>query len=553
MDAAAATESKGQGVGDSRRKSSTVSPRTTRPTSMISSGPGSSDCVLPPTPPETKETTTTPEDLSPAAARRQSSSVGSSASQHPNWRLPLPPDQEQARRQSLSYTHQHPPRRPSSLTLLQQRPLDDQDPQDPATIPYRPPPARQPSVSQQQQQEEEDPHAYRPPLHVLTTPMSPWPGAAFGYPPPYAFAPGGPTPTPYPSISLPTLHPAPSPLLHFQHPSPLHLTSPLHHLPTSPYPLTATPLSPAPLPFPSTPGASDLQTQQSYLLQALQKEHERASRLVARYNALIAAGDQGRKARKEVASLKVRIEEAGRQERMVVLRLGEVWCEGRERGRWGGQGMGGGFDGGRGRVGSIGEVMGGGSGGGGGAVRRDSARASVSDERRKSTAVLSPLVPEFVPGAGAAARAAGKKSSVASGGSGRQRTGGVVFADDIWGGGGEGGGRKGSEEGGKGPTSLCGGDEGGGEKAVEDLRWEFDSDGGSGKDEGDAGEGSGEGSDKKTAHHHRRVSMHHAPPFLFKAARDKRMSLPSVKTLWLRSHTVPEVDGSADEEDGGFI
>lgn len=49
--------------------------------------------------------------------------------------------------------------------------------------------------------------------------------------------------------------------------------------------------------------------------------------------------------------------------------------------------------------------------------------------------------------------------------------------------------------------------------------------------------------------------MHHAPPISFKAARDKRMSLPSLKTLWPRSHTVPEGEGGEEEEeeDGGIF
>ena len=73
------------------------------------------------------------------------------------------------------------------------------------------------------------------------------------------------------------------------------------------------------------------------------------------------------------------------------------------------------------------------------------------------------------------------------------------------------------------------------------MLWEFESEEGGGKDDAEAGEGAGE----NDAQHQRRISMHHTPPFSFKAARDKRISLPSLKTLWPRSHTVPE--------DGGFF
>lgn len=561
--ATAATESKDQGEGD-RRQSTPISPRTT-PTSSTGSGGGGS------TPPDGETTTAT-------EARRRSSNV----SQHPNWRLSLPPEQEQARRQSLSYTHEHPPRRPSSLILLQQPSLPKDEERDPtAPPPYRPPPIRQSSLPQDQSQDQVDPTTppYRPPLHVMTTPISPWPITLLPghHHLPYPFTPTGAAPTPYPSISMPTplhLHPSQSP---YPHPSPLHLQSPYpqpfplpNNLPTpiSPFPLT-TPLSPFPGGFGGTLGGptTDLQTQQSYLLHALQKEHERAERLVARYNALLTQGVEGggstRKAKKEAASLKARIEEAGRQEKMIVGRLGEVWCEGRERGRWegGGRGplVGGGDVFGGGGTGNGGRV--GGGGGGGGSERRDSAArasGSVSDGRRKSAAVLSPLVAEFVP---AGSAASGKRVSVgstgkrASVGSTGKRTGGVVFADDIWGGE-EGAGRKGSEDGaGRGPTSVCGGDEGGGEKVVEfdDLLWEFESEEeeGSGKDDADT---TGEGSDKKKVQRQRRISMHHAPSISFKAARDKRMSLPSLKTLWPRSHTVPEADaGDEEEEDGGFF
>lgn len=574
MDAVTATkESKDQGEVD-RRKSTPISPRTT-PTSSTGSGAGGS------TPPEGETTT----DQDPQT-RRGSSIV----SQHPNWRLSRPPEQEQARRQSLSYTHEHPPRRPSSLILLQQPPrqpsLSPKD-QDPATAPYRPPPIRQSSLPHDQGQDQQDPTSethYRPPLHVMTTPMSPWPVTLLPghHPLPYPFTPDGAAPTPYPSISMPTPLHIHSP---YPHPSPLHLQSPLYPQPL-PYPHNLpTPISLPPPPFPgfniNTLGGptTDLQAQQSYLLHALQKEHERAERLVGRYNALLAdeggggggaGGLSSRKAKKEAASLRARIEEAGRQETMIVGRLGEVWSEGRGRGRWeGGVGVGVGGGGvGFGGAGGDGGVSatGGGSGrvgsiGGGGSGRRDStarASVSVSDGRRKSAAVLSPLVAEFVPGAGAAA---GKRASVGSKGrrvsvtSAGQRTGGVVFADDIWGGE-EGVGRKGSEDGGgRGPTSVCGGEEGGGEKVVEfdDLLWEFESEEeGSGKDDADA---TGEGSEKKKVPRQRRISMHHAPPISFKAARDKRMSLPSLKTLWPRSHTVPEGEGGEEEEeeDGGFF
>ncbi|KAK0641573.1 hypothetical protein B0T16DRAFT_393829 [Cercophora newfieldiana] len=136
-----------------------------------------------------------------------------------------------------------------------------------------------------------------------------------------------------------------SPILHPSHAQPWHPLAQAHHL--APF----TPISPPPTAAPAT-SLEDLHHERTYLLHNLQRQGERATRLLERYATLEAkpppstgnnnnnntttgkSTTPSRKTRKELATLKARLAESSRQEQLMLLRLGEIWLEVKNRERW---------------------------------------------------------------------------------------------------------------------------------------------------------------------------------------------------------------------------
>ncbi|KAK0621598.1 hypothetical protein B0T17DRAFT_618026 [Bombardia bombarda] len=85
-----------------------------------------------------------------------------------------------------------------------------------------------------------------------------------------------------------------------------------------------------------------LHNERSYLLYNLQRQGERATKLFSKYAALetrlssetLGKGRESRKAKKEAALLKSKISENTQQEQLILLRLGELYVEMQNRERW---------------------------------------------------------------------------------------------------------------------------------------------------------------------------------------------------------------------------
>ncbi|KAK5660368.1 hypothetical protein OQA88_12909 [Cercophora sp. LCS_1] len=288
-----------------------------------------------------------------------------------------------------------------------------------------------------------------------------------------------------------------------------------------------TPASPfSPLPTPRS-GLEDLNAERAYLTENLHRQGERTSRLYERYAALEPklSNTPTRKVRKEASMLKNKISESTRQEQGIMLRLGEIWLETQNRER----------------LVHARHVIGVGT--------------PLGEEYYSARSVLSPLTPEFVP---------------AGAGTGTQR--GVRFDEGIWEG--EQGSREDSDVMGDVAEVVLGheleqgeeeeeGDddekarEGEGDKLIgddeeyedddsddrtgkvvfHDVLWEFDF------EEEKAAQSAASSSSTKRG----RRSISLQAPFSLRA-RDKRMSLPSLKTIWPRSYSLVE----GEEEDDSF-
>ncbi len=115
------------------------------------------------------------------------------------------------------------------------------------------------------------------------------------------------------------------------------------HWPYSPHPALGSRTSASHTPGQDARSLEDLNNERSYLLHSLQGQDQRATHLSRRYVALEAwralePAAQGRKAarkaKKEAAMLQGRIQESVQQEKLIVLRLGELNIDIRHRQRW---------------------------------------------------------------------------------------------------------------------------------------------------------------------------------------------------------------------------
>ncbi|KAK1759318.1 hypothetical protein QBC47DRAFT_398131 [Echria macrotheca] len=359
-----------------------------------------------------------------------------------------------------------------------------------------------------------------------------------------------------------------------------------------------------------------LHNERIYLLQSLQRQAERAVRLLQRYALLEAelsllsvpssppssySGPRSRrKIRKEAAGLKIKISENTQQEQLILLRLGEIWLEVQGRERWAlvraeVQGylqaqmmlgmMGGRYDGmyssgfsqEQGQQGQHGQGQGqrqqgrratGSQGSQGSnksttttggeaaaAATGSAATEHVGAAAGSSSFMLSPLSPSFIPGGAAAST--------------------VKFSENIWGattiqtpqspvvrrnwssi----------SSAGGHTTTSAAAGSErrpSGGEKMVfGDVLWEYQEGQDDDKNQGRqnisprserfssslSSSSSSRRSRNSLSWHAAAAAAAAAPPFTFIPVLDKRMSLPSLRTIWPRSHGVAEEEEEGEED-----
>lgn len=101
-----------------------------------------------------------------------------------------------------------------------------------------------------------------------------------------------------------------------------------HSAPATPL-QQSTPLAPRP--------AQDLLVERSYLVDSLASQGARAADLILRLSVAeqaAAAGEGGRRTRKQIALLKSKIAAAADQEKAVIVRLGELYVEMQSRERW---------------------------------------------------------------------------------------------------------------------------------------------------------------------------------------------------------------------------
>ncbi|KAK0620316.1 hypothetical protein B0T14DRAFT_228495 [Immersiella caudata] len=338
------------------------------------------------------------------------------------------------------------------------------------------------------------------------------------------------------STTPPTRHPP--------HSQPWHPRSQAHHI--APF----TPISPPPTA--QTTSLDDLHNERTYLLQNLQRQGERATRLLERYAALEAkvsgsASSNGtvtkptssRKTRKELATLKGRLVESSRQEQLMLLRLGEIWLEVRNRERW---------------LAVAGHVQHHAGGGAGIPPTPATAASTTSTEYFACSSALSPLSPSFVPGKSFSLQDIWG-STIPNDGDMKQSKednfkGKEVETEDTRTGSGEATVEQHSEsddaqedcvfvvkgeEDGEDKNDEDAAETGTGAKTVmfKEVIWELND-----EDADSSGE-------KQLPSKGRRLTSLHLPLAL--GARDKRMSLPSLKTIWRRGAGV-ELDQDEDEQ-----
>ncbi|KAK4454369.1 hypothetical protein QBC34DRAFT_157889 [Podospora aff. communis PSN243] len=337
-----------------------------------------------------------------------------------------------------------------------------------------------------------------------------------------------------PPLHVNTTPPTPHP----PHAHPWHPLSQVHHI--APF----TPISPPPTA--QRTSLDDLHNERTYLLQNLQRQGERATRLLERYATLEARlsaptppngtskPPSSRKTRKELATLKGRLAESSRQEHLMLLRLGEIWLEVRNRERW------------LAVAGHMPQRAHGGVEIPPTPATAVSAVSAASTEYFACSSALSPLSPDFVPGRPFSKQdmwgrtihededAEGAKKSTHEGddrgqgirGGGDAAEGGEAQEDSIY--------MMEREEAGNDKEDQTDREVDTGTKSVmfKEVIWEIDDE------------------DANTSVKHlptkgrRSISLH--LPFAL-GARDKRMSLPSLKTIWRLGAGV-ELDQDEDEQ-----
>lgn len=355
----------------------------------------------------------------------------------------------------------------------------------------------------------------------------------------------------------------------------------LHTTTLTPHPASAQPWHPQPAtpfspPVQVTTSLEDLYNERTYLMHNLKRQGERATHLLERYAALEAARistpapqsqsqpqQSSRKMRKEAAMLKSRISESNRQGQLMLLRLGEIWLEVRNRERWLAvvnhrltaqplhqphhhhdqhwhqhqhpirTGTMGGYD------------------GDASSSATPTPITAVSDYHSCASA-LSPLSPIFMPKTAFASGDAWAKMAAASS---PQPSSGSLKPDTIK--------EKGNSDSigpekqpdlGKdkeavraslGASSSEDGDDEADQGTTcavfDDVLWEFDC-----KEEGDDTDGAGEGMKKLPRKGRQSISIN--KPFSL-SARDKRMSLPSLKAIWPQQRgDAPTVEEDVKED-----